>query len=153
MKRIEPEHALEELLATGNSHRAVVPDVKHRIIDAYGDAIHEGISVAVALPSADVETLLADRQQSTVAALETRRLTIHETERTPPYALIVAERVEGDGLASEEADAVAVVAVCVDDAIRGFVVNETPAALEWARERLETIWTNARRLSPDPAVE
>ncbi|MFC4437484.1 MULTISPECIES: helix-turn-helix transcriptional regulator [Natrialbaceae] len=152
-ERIEPERALEKLLATGDSHRAVLPDVRHHVIDAYRDAIHEGISVAVALPSADIETLLVDRRQSTVAALETGRLTIHETERTPPYALIVVERVDGSGLASEEADAAAIVAVCVDDAIRGFVVNETPAALEWARERLETIWTNARRLSPDPAVE
>ncbi|WP_306057906.1 helix-turn-helix transcriptional regulator [Natronococcus wangiae] len=150
LERIEPERALEELLATGEHHRAVVPAVGHRIITAYRDAIREGISLAAALPSADVETLLADHRRSTIAALETGRLTIRETETTTPHALIVAERADGGGLASQGAEAAAIVAVCVDDAIHGLVVNDTPAALEWARARLDTVWANARLLSPEP---
>lgn len=117
-KRIEPERALEKLLATGDAHRTVVPDVRHRVTGAYRDAIHGGISAAVVPPSATVGTssriagsrpsrarggTIDDQGDGDAAAgARTDRRRRHPRRRS----------------ANEGAHAAAVVAVCADDAIR-----------------------------------
>lgn len=147
VRRLEPARALEELLATGTSRRAVVPAVDRHLVTAYRDAIRDGLSVTVTLPSAAIRTLVTDRYQPTAAALETGRLTIRETDAPLPCALIVAESVDtDDGLVDGSADAAAILAIRTTDELRGLVVNETPAAFEWATATLEAVRERSRPL-------
>lgn len=131
-----------ELLRSAERYRAVVPRL--------GDSRHLRLCRARAERGALEATLLTgpnalaqcreEFPRLAVAMADADGLAIHSGE-TPPYGLSLFERADGSvtvGLATYDESGVA-----------GFVRNDSAAAVEWARERFETLLSGAHDATAD----
>ncbi|UPV74257.1 DUF1724 domain-containing protein [Halorussus limi] len=110
------------------------------VLPQYVDMFHEEVvgddlTADLVLEAPVVEYLRESHGERLDEALATGRLSIRRTDETLPFGLVVAE---GEGL----------VLIIYDEAgdLRGVLLNDTPAALEWGAELFRTYWDRASEL-------
>ena len=134
-----PVRPLCDLLDAAESVRAFAPGVVSTQVDCYRRNVVDGDTTAeLVLTEPVVDRLVTDFSDELTASLRTGRLRIRRAETSVlPFSLVVAERPEGPAMG---------LLVYADRGVDGFVGSDDPAAVAWARERLEDCWTSATPL-------
>ncbi|UPW00290.1 DUF1724 domain-containing protein [Halorussus gelatinilyticus] len=107
------------------------------VLPQYVDIFHEEVvggdlTADLVLESPVVEYLRENHAERLSESLATGRLAVRRTDETLPFGLVVAE---DEGL----------VLIVYDESgdLRGVLLNDTEAALDWGREMFRTYWERA----------
>jgi len=135
-----PVRPLCDLLDAAESVRAFAPAVVPRQVDCYRRNVVDGDTTAkLVLTDPVIDRLVSDFRGELTASLRTPRLHVRRAgSATPPFSLVVAERPAGPEMG---------LLVYADRGVEGFVGNDDPAAVAWARERLNDCWASATPLA------
>lgn len=120
----EPVEALKAFLADASEIRGVATAVLPEYVDLYRQLIiEEETTVDLVVSSPVLETLIAEYRTPLERSLATGRLSLYETMESPPFSTIIAD----DG------DPEVALVVYGESGTSGFVRNDDPDALDWAR--------------------
>jgi predicted transcriptional regulator len=134
-----PLRHLTDLVERSSHVVAFAPAVFPAQVDAYRDRTLDGSLTARVVVTAEVvERLVSTYRADFLSILETGRLSIRRHTALPSYSLTVGETPEGPELG---------IVTYSDNRICGFVGNDDPAAVEWARHEVGRRWA-----SSDPVV-
>ncbi|ELY87341.1 hypothetical protein C483_18668 [Natrialba hulunbeirensis JCM 10989] len=158
------ESMLSALLRLGSVHQVVVPGPTHCLASAYCEALagrgvvesadgkkrEPGVkTVEVIAPQDAIQVLLSTFGSGTASALAADQLVLHETTQPPAYGLVSVE-LDAEPPETEPA-ALTILLVCdgggPSDELCGLLVNDSPDAAEWARDRITSLMETAQRLS------
>ncbi|OIB57890.1 hypothetical protein [Natrialba sp. SSL1] len=160
------ESILSALLRLGSVHQVVVPGPTHCLASAYCEALAGGgvgvvesadgkkrepgvKTVEVIAPQDAIQVLLSTFGAGTASALAADQLVLHETTQPPAYGLVSVE-LDAEPPETEPA-ALTILLVCdgggPSDELCGLLVNDSPDAAEWARDRIASLTETAQRLS------
>jgi len=131
-----PVTYIEELVQNGDSVFGVVPVVLPQYVDLFhGELVTDDLTADLVLEDPVVEYLGDEHGERFSEALATGRLSVRRTDETLPFGLIVAE---GEGL----------VLIVYDESgeLRGILLNDTEAALDWGRDVFERYRAEATRV-------
>jgi predicted transcriptional regulator len=132
---LRPVRSQVALLDAATHVRAAVSALLPQQVEAYHEAVVErGVSAEVVLPEPAMAQVVGEHAASFAEMLRTGRLHLRRTDEDLPYSVTLVDRDAGPAVG---------VLVFSDDGIRGFLGNERPAAVEWARERLAERWAAA----------
>ncbi|MFC4543539.1 hypothetical protein ACFO5R_16555 [Halosolutus amylolyticus] len=150
--QVHPATALDRVLGAGAHHRVYVPSLDTALVQTCAESIRSGSTATAMLSSDAVEGLLADARDATADAIATGRLRLFETTIELPYALVVVEFEDGGAAQlpfdhDRDTDAIAMLVVCENGSLCGFVTNDDAAALEWATRKLASIRATANELA------
>jgi predicted transcriptional regulator len=132
-----PVRPLCDLLDESTSVRSFAPAVAPEQVACYRRNVVDGdCSADLVVTEPVLERLAADFRGDLLAGLETGRLDVRRVAAGEglPFGLAVCERPDGPALG---------LVVYADVGVRGFVGTDDPAAVEWARSRLEDCWAAA----------
>jgi predicted transcriptional regulator len=132
-------------IVEGASHiRAAASAVLPQHVDAYYDGIVErGMHAEIVLSAPVMERVVADHDEKFHDTLTNGRVDLRQLDRDLPYSLMVASTPEGPVMG---------MLVYVQEGIKGFVGNDSPEAVSWARSRLDDFWSDASPI-PIPVEE
>jgi predicted transcriptional regulator len=141
---LRPVRSQVELLDSATQIRAVVSALLPQQVEAYREAVVErGVSAEVVLADPAMEQVVGEYAESFAAMLRTGRLSLRRVDDDPPYGVTLVERDAGPAVG---------MLVFSDEGIKGFVGNDTSAAVEWGRELLARQWEAATPVAT-PAEE
>lgn len=124
--------------------RAFASAVLPQHVDAYYDGIvNRGMNAEIILSTPVMERVVADHDDKFHDSLQTGRVDLRQLDRDLPYSLMVASTPDGPVMG---------MLVYVQEGIKGFVGNDSPEAVAWARARLDDYWAEAS-LVPVPVEE
>ena len=133
-----PVRRFEKLVSSADAVRGISPVALPQYVDLFHEqATQADLAVDLVLEKPVVEYLLTEYADQLGETLDTGRLTVWETESLLPFGLLV---VEG------ERDAVGVVVYDDRGELRGLVVNESNAAVDWGRETFDAFRSSATSL-------
>lgn len=121
-----PVEALYDLVASATAVREFTPAVHPQQVATYGDLAEDGSEVELVLTGTVVERLLSSYADEFETAMAEGRLTVLEAPGDLQYGLTLARTAEGP---------VAAVMVYTDAGVRGCIINDDEAAVEWAEAR------------------
>lgn len=125
-----PVTSLEELVRSADRVVGLAPVILPQYVDLfYEELVERGLTADLVLEDPVVEFLREDHGDRLAEALETGRLSVRQTDETLPFGLIVAE---DEGL----------VLVVYDESgeLRGVLLNDTEAALDWGESVFQNYW-------------
>lgn len=141
---LRPARHQIELVERATHVRAVASAVLPQHVDAYYEGIVDrGMSAEIVLSTPVMERVVADHDDKFHDSLQTGRVDLRQLDRDLPYSLMVASTPDGPAMG---------MLVYVQEGIKGFVGNDDPEAVAWARARLDDYWADAS-LVPIPAEE
>jgi len=141
---LRPARRQIELVERATHVRAVAGAVLPQYVDAYYEGIVDrGMNAEIVLPTPVMERVVADHDDKFYDSLQTGRVDLRQLDRAPPYSLLVVSTPDGPVMG---------MLVYVQEGIKGFVGNDDPEAVAWARTRLDDYWADAS-LIPIPAEE
>lgn len=133
---MKPIHHLEELLANASSIRGLSPVVLPRYVDLfYEQTVNANVCVELVLESRVISHLTSRYTEQFNEALQTARLTIQEFTDRLPFGLLISDSGKVGVVVYEEGT------------VRGVILNETDAALEWAENAYERYYNQAESIS------
>lgn len=131
-----PLEAVYDLVDRASFVRGFGVAIHDRQVDTYHRRfVEEGLGGEVVLTASAIEQLLGRYPDGFQDALAADRVAFWETDEAFPYSLTLAETPDGPHVG---------VMVYAEDGIPGSVVNDTEAAVGWARERFESVRERAR---------
>lgn len=134
-----PVNHLSDLVARSTKIWSIAPAVLPQQVSVYHDRLTSGdLTAQLTLTDAVVERLVSAYEMELSEALATGALEIRRTDESLPYSLVAAETTDGPEMG---------LLVYADSGVRGFIGNDDPDAVEWAREQVETYWESAVPLS------
>jgi predicted transcriptional regulator len=132
-ERHAPNHPLryfEELVENADRVHGISPVALQQYVELFHDrATTDGMTAELVLERPVVEYLITDYGEQLDEALASKHVSVWESDDTLPFGLIVGE---GDD------DSVGVVVYDDRGELRGFVTNDTPAAVAWGKDVFET---------------
>jgi predicted transcriptional regulator len=141
---LRPARHQIELVERATHVRAVASAVLPQHVEAYYEGIVDrGMSADIVLSTPVMERVVADHDDKFYDSLQTGRVDFRQLDRDLPYSLMVASTPDGPAMG---------MLVYVQEGIKGFVGNDDPEAVAWARARLDDYWADAS-LVPIPAEE
>lgn len=136
-----PHRPIEELytyVEDASMVRGFAPAVHPQQVETYEAEITErGMAAELVLTEAALERLLNDYADALETGLATDRVAVHRTAEQLSYSLTIA---------TLEDRTVVGVMLYGDGGIHGVVLNDSPAAVEWAEERFEAVRDRATPL-------
>jgi predicted transcriptional regulator len=124
--------------------RAFASAVLPQHVDAYYEGIvNRGMSAEIILSTPVMERVVADHDEKFHDSLRTGRVDLRQLDRDLPYGLMVASTPDGPMMG---------MLVYVQEGIKGFVGNDDPEAVSWARAQLADYWADASMV-PVPVEE
>jgi predicted transcriptional regulator len=141
---LRPARHQIEIVERATHIRGVASAVLPQHVDAYYDGIVErGMHAEIVLSASVMERVVADHDQKFHDSLTTGRIDLRQLDRDLPFSLMVASTPEGPVMG---------MLVYVQEGIKGFVGNDSPEAISWARSRLDDFWAEASQI-PIPIEE
>jgi predicted transcriptional regulator len=141
---LRPARHQIELIERATHVRSVASAVLPQHVDAYYEGIVDrGMHAELVLSAPVMERLVADHAAKFHDALATGRIDLRQLDEDPLCSLLVASTPDGPVMG---------MVVHVQEGIKGFVGNDTPEAVSWARSRLDDYWTRASQV-PIPIQE
>lgn len=132
----QPVEAVKSFLGGADLIRGAASAVLPEYVELYTrQIVDHGTAVHLVIPTPVLDALVADYGQELEAALETGRLYLLEIDEDPPFSTIVAHKP----------DPTVGVVVYGSSGTAGFIRNDAPGAVAWARGWLED-WE--RRATP-----
>jgi predicted transcriptional regulator len=126
-----PTEALFEVVDRADAVMGFSPSVHSRQIDTYRRRVfQEGMEAELVLTDRAIDRLVADYDDTFEAALESDRMQFWRVECDLPYSVTLAE--SGDGTTVG-------VLVYSEGTIQGCILNDDPAAVDWARQRFQQV--------------
>lgn len=145
--RTSPHRPLEVLYGIvdrAESVRGFAPAVHPRQVETYTAQITDhGMTADIVVTTDVVERLVANYAAEFEAVVASDTVRLRQTSGDLPYSLTVADTDDGP---------VSAIMVYADDGIRGCILNDSPAAVAWARDRFEQVATNAAPLADASTV-
>jgi predicted transcriptional regulator len=136
-----PIEALYDVVERASFVRGFGVAIHSRQVDTYHRRfVEEGLGGEVVLTASAIEQLLGRYPEGFQDALATDRVAFWETDETFPYSLTLAETPDGPHVG---------VVVYDGEDVPGCLINDTRAAVEWARERFESVRERARPVGGD----
>jgi predicted transcriptional regulator len=130
-----PVAYIDELVRSVDYVFGLAPVVLPQYVDLfYEEVVDSGLTADLVLEAPVVEFLWEDHGEKMAEALETGRLSVHQTDETLPFGLIASED-EG------------IVLIVYDESgeLRGVLLNDTEAALDWSERVFRTHWDRTDR--------
>ncbi len=132
-----PVETLYERIGSATTVREFTPAVHPRQVATYGNLVDDGAEVELVLTETVVERLLSSYAEEFESTMANGGLTVLEAPADLQYGLTVARTDDGP---------LAAVMVYTDAGVRGCIVNDDEAAVEWARTRYEVERARAKPL-------
>lgn len=130
-----PVSALVEMLEGTDKISLYATGIMPEYVEAYRDRVLDGATLELICTEDVLQELLSAYDQDLATAMETGRVHVNETSIALPFSLILTEQPDG------QTD------VCLmfyrDHAVAGFVRNDTPGAVDWGRDRFESLLADA----------
>lgn len=124
-----------EYLDRADHVRTINTAVSPAYVEAYHRNVVEGdLSVELASTASAVRHLLTDYREALAEVLETGRAEVRELDEAPPFSL---------ALADVDDKTVLNLLVYDEDGIRGLLINDSAAAVEWGEKQFARHWTQA----------
>ncbi|WP_137287480.1 helix-turn-helix transcriptional regulator [Halorussus salinisoli] len=134
-----PVAHIEELVRSADSVFGVVPVVLPQYVDLFHEElVSEGLTADLVMEAPVVEYLREEHADRFEEALATGRLSIRRTDETLPFGLIATEN-EGLVLIGYEEGG----------ELRGILLNDTQAALDWGERVFRSYWDRADELESE----
>jgi predicted transcriptional regulator len=141
---LRPARHQIEIIENATHVRALTSAVLPQHVDAYHEGIVDrGMHAEIVLSTPAMERIVADHGSKFQASLRTGRVDLRRIDRDLPYSLVLASTPDGPVMG---------MLVYVQEGIRGFVGNDSPGAVSWARARLDDYWSRASSV-PIPVEE
>lgn len=139
-----PVEHLSDLVDRANRVHAIAPAVLPQQVEVYHQNFVNGdLSARLVVTDVVVDRLVSAYGTELSESLETGQLTIRLSDEEVPFSLVVAETDDGPEMGF---------LVYADSGVRGFIGNDTPEAVEWARELVDSYWEPANPF-PNPTVD
>lgn len=130
-----PIEHLSDLVDRATHADAIAPAVLPQQVDVYHrNFVQGGLTARLVVTSVVVERLVSAYGTELGESLETGQLTVRQSDESIPYSLVVAETDQGPEMG---------LLVYADSGVRGFVGNDSPEAVEWARDLVDHYWESA----------
>jgi predicted transcriptional regulator len=127
-----PLRHLTDLVERSEHVVAFAPAVFPAQVATYRDGtVEDAMTARVVVTDDVVERLVSTYREEFLAVLDTGRLSIRRYPDLPPYSLTVGETPDGPELG---------LVTYSDNRVCGFVGNDDPAAVEWARREIGRQW-------------
>ncbi|SFL50491.1 Predicted transcriptional regulator, contains HTH domain [Halogranum rubrum] len=127
-----PVESLSDLVNRANEVDAIAPAVLPQQVEVYHAKLVEGtLDARLVVTDVVVERLVSAYGVELRESLATGRLSVRQTGRSIPYSLVVAETDEGTEMG---------LLIYADSGVQGFIGNDTPGAVEWARGVFDKYW-------------
>ena len=118
--------------------RACAPAIIAPQVEMYRDAVVErGLTLDVVVTEAALERLVTEFSGAVQQALATGRCAVYRTDESLDYSLFVAQCPDGAEMG---------LGVYDEHGTTGYVGNDRPEAVEWARGRLDEVVAGATRV-------
>lgn len=133
-----PVESLSDLVNRANSVDAIAPAVLPQQVKAYHANLVDGtLDARLVVTNVVVERLVSAYGTELKESLATGRLSVRQTSESIPYSLVVAETDEGAEMG---------LLIYADSGVQGFIGNDTPGAVEWARGVFDEYWNDSAPL-------
>ena len=140
-ERTSPYRPVEELydvVDAATEVRAFDLTVHPQQVGTYRRNVENGMETELVFTAEVIERLVADHGPAFEETVETNRVGLWQAPEELPYGLVVAETPDGP---------VAVVVIYSDQGVVGYIRNDDPEAVAWARRRFERERERATRLA------
>lgn len=135
-----PIETLYDYVKAATRVRGISTAIHPQQIETYRRAVNErGMRADIVLTDDALDRLVSEYADALEGGLDHDRVAFHRTDAEVPYSLTVADLDDGP---------VAAVLVFGSGGTEGVLINDAPAAVEWAERRFETARERAEPLSP-----
>lgn len=134
-----PVNHLSDLISRATRVWSVAPAVLPQQVTVYHEQFQAGdLTAQMTLTDAVVERLVSAYGTELRESLQSGHLELRRTSQSLPYSLVAAETPTGPEMG---------LLVYADSGVRGFIGNDDPEAVEWAKQQVESYWQSADPLS------
>jgi predicted transcriptional regulator len=138
-----PVEQLGGLVERANHVHAIAPAVLPQQVEVYHrNFVERDLTARLVVTDVVGDRLVSAYGTELSESLDTGQLTIRRSDESIPYSLVVAETDDGPEMG---------LLVYTDSGVRGFIGNDAPEAVEWARDLVDRYWTSATPF-PNPTV-
>ncbi|MEF8757726.1 MAG: hypothetical protein V5A33_05780 [Halobacteriales archaeon] len=141
-ERTSPHRPIEKLydyVEEATRVRGISTAIHPQQIETYRRGINErGMRAEIVLTDDALDRLLSEYADALEGGLDHNRVAFHRTDAEVPYSLTVAD-LDGDQIAA--------ILVFGAGGTEGVLINDSPAAVEWAERRFETACERAELLA------
>lgn len=141
---LAPVERLGDLVDRATHVDAIAPAVLPQQVEIYHRNFVDGdLTTRLVLTNDVVDRLVSSYGTELTESLETGQLEIRRCERSIPYSLVAAETDAGPEMGF---------LVYADSGVQGFVGNDSPEAVEWARKLVDDYWESGTPF-PSPTAD
>lgn len=141
---LRPAREQIEIIERATHVRAIASAVLPQHVEAYYEGIVErGMHTEIVLSTPVMRRVVGDHDDKFQESLSTGRIDLRQIDTELPYSLMLANTPDGPVMG---------MLVYVQEGIKGFVGNDSPRAISWARNRLDDYWSRAEPV-PIPIEE
>lgn len=134
-----PVNHFDDLVDRSQAVYGIETAVLPQHVTVYHEKLTSGdLTARVVVTEAVVEHLMSAYKTELREGLETGQLELRQTSTSIPYSLLVGETAKGPEMG---------LVVYAQGGVRGFIRNEAPEAVQWARRQIDGYWESAVPLS------
>lgn len=134
-----PVDALIEMLEGAEFIRLYATGIMPEYVETYRGRVMDGAELDLICTESVLQELLDEYDDDLDEAMETGRVTLHESTESLPFSIVVAEQEDQTR-------------VCLmlyrEHAVAGFIRNDAPDAVSWATNRFEALKADAEQVAP-----
>lgn len=125
------------MLEGAASIRLYATGIMPEYVGTYRDRVLEGSELDCICTERVLQELLDAYDDDLQEAMQTDRVTLHETAEALPFSIIIAEH---------ETETRVCLMLYRDHAVAGFIRNDTPGAVAWATDRFASLKADAEQV-------
>lgn len=134
-----PVDALIEMLEGAESIRLYATGIMPEYVETYQSRVMDGTELDLICTEHVLQELLESYDDNLDEAMQTGRVTLHESAESLPFSIVIAEKEEQTR---------ACLMLYREHAVAGFIRNDAPDAVSWATNRFEALKADAERVTP-----